>query len=69
VAISPEPELATPSAAVNTTAVRIAPLPMNEVTIAATVPAGVPVWPAMFMVGELPAHFATAELLDTTPGR
>jgi hypothetical protein len=44
-------------------------LPMNDVAIAASVPAGVPVWPAMFMVGELPAHFANAELLDSTLGR
>jgi hypothetical protein len=47
----------------------ITPLPMNEVAIAATVPAGVPVWPAMFMVGELPTQFANAELLDSTMGR
>ena len=47
----------------------VTPMPMNEVAIAAAVPAGVPVWPAMFMVGELPTHLATAELLDTSPGR
>ena len=47
----------------------VTPLPMNEVAIAATVPAGVPVWPAMFMVGELPTQFANAELLDSTMGR
>jgi hypothetical protein len=41
--------------------------PMSEVTIAATVPAGVPVWPAMFMVGEIPAHLANAALLDSAP--
>lgn len=46
-----------------------APVPMNEVAIAASVPAGVPVWPAMFMVGELPTHLANTELLDTTTGR
>jgi len=44
-------------------------VPMNEATIAAAAPAGVPMWPAMFMVGELPTHLANAELLDTTPGR
>ena len=43
----------------------VAPVPMSEVTIAATVPAGVPVWPAMFMVGEIPGHLASAELLDS----
>jgi hypothetical protein len=47
----------------------VAPVPMNEVVMAATVPAGVSVWPAMFMVGELPAHLSNAELLDTTQGR
>jgi anti-sigma factor RsiW len=46
-----------------------APIPMNEVSIAAAVPAGVPVWPAMFMVGELPTHLTNAELLDTALGR
>lgn len=46
-----------------------APVPMNEVAIAATVPAGIPVWPAMFMVGELPTHFANAELLESATGR
>lgn len=45
------------------------PVPMNEATIAAAVPAGVPMWPAMFMVGELPTHLANAELLDSTLGR
>ena len=43
----------------------VAPVPMSEVTIAATVPAGVPVWPAMFMVGEIPSHLANAALLDS----
>jgi hypothetical protein len=43
------------------------PVPMSDVAIAATVPAGIPVWPAMFMVGELPTHFANAELLETAP--
>jgi hypothetical protein len=56
-------------AATTTAAAVIAPVPMNEVAIAAAVPAGVPVWPAMFMVGELPTHLGNAELLDTTPGR
>jgi anti-sigma factor RsiW len=44
-------------------------LQMNEATIGAAVPAGVPMWPAMFMVGELPTHLANAELLDTSLGR
>ena len=64
---TPQPSVSTPQIAA--TAPIVAPMPMNEVAIAATVPAGVPVWPAMFMVGELPAQFASAELLDTTLGR
>jgi anti-sigma factor RsiW len=47
----------------------IQPVAMNEVAMAAAIPAGVPVWPAMFMVGELPTHFVNAELLETSLGR
>jgi hypothetical protein len=47
----------------------VAPLPMADVAIAASVPAGVPVWPAMFMVGELPTHLGTAELLGPSSGQ
>jgi hypothetical protein len=71
-AISPqEPPAPLPSAPTVAATVEApaAPIPMNEVAIAATVPAGVPIWPAMFMVGELPTHLGSAELLDTTPGR
>ena len=41
----------------------------GDPAMVATVPAGVPVWPAMFMVGELPMHLANAELLDNGIGR
>lgn len=70
-AISPATKSATSASptTVATAATGLAPVPMNEVAIAATVPAGVPVWPAMFMVGELPTHLANAELLDTASGR
>jgi anti-sigma factor RsiW len=69
-AISPARDSAPAAPGTTTTAVApITPVPMNEVAIAAAVPAGVPVWPAMFMVGELPTHLGNAELLDTTPGR
>jgi hypothetical protein len=62
----PEPAVT----ATQTTAAAPVPLaPMNEAAIAATVPAGVPVWPAMFMVGDLPTHFTNTELLDTASGR
>jgi len=47
----------------------VAPISVNEATIAAAVPAGVPVWPAMFMVGELPNHLANTKLLESSPGQ
>ena len=40
-----------------------------DAAMAMSVPTGVPVWPAMFMVGELPMHLASAELLDSGIGR
>ena len=46
-----------------------APAPISDATLVAAVPAGVPVWPAMFMVGELPMHLANAELVDNGIGR
>jgi hypothetical protein len=70
-AFSPQPK-SSPSVPVTVAAqasAPVSPMPMNEVVIAATVPAGVPVWPAMFLVGELPTHIGNAELLDTTQGR
>jgi hypothetical protein len=47
---------------------RTSPL-IGDATLVATVPAGVPVWPAMFMVGELPMRLTNAELLDAGIGR
>jgi hypothetical protein len=35
-----------------------------DAAMAAAAPAGIPIWPAMFMVGELPMRLASAELLD-----
>ena len=59
--------------AVETTAssasVAPAPTPISDAALVAAVPAGVPVWPAMFMVGELPMRLANAELLDNGIGR
>jgi hypothetical protein len=46
-----------------------APVAISDASLVAAVPAGVPVWPAMFMVGELPMHLANAELGDNTIGR
>jgi hypothetical protein len=62
-----QPEVSPPAPI--TSAAPITPVPMSEMTIAAAVPAGVPVWPAMFMVGELPTHLASAELLETSMGK
>jgi hypothetical protein len=42
---------------------------INDAALVAAVPAGVPVWPAMFMVGELPMQMANAELLENGIGR
>ena len=68
-AIMPDqaPPPATPAPAV--ASAPTPPVQMNDVAIAATVPAGIPVWPAMFMVGELPTQLANAELLDSSQGR
>ena len=43
--------------------------PISNPELVPAVPAGVPVWPAMFMVGELPMHLANVELLDNGTGR
>jgi hypothetical protein len=56
---------------VHTVATRVerAPSPISNPELVPAVPAGVPVWPAMFMVGELPMHLANVELLESGPGR
>ena len=56
---------------VQTVATRIerVPSPIGSPEFVPAVPAGVPVWPAMFMVGELPMHLANVELLDSGLGR
>jgi hypothetical protein len=59
-----------PVAAATTVAVDpVAQSPITDAALAAAVPAGIPVWPAMFMVGELPMQLANAELLDNGIGR
>jgi len=40
------------------------PSPIGNPELVPAVPAGIPIWPAMFMVGELPMHLANVELLD-----
>jgi hypothetical protein len=54
-----------------TIAARVIPAPstITNSELVPAVPAGVPVWPAMFMVGELPMHLSNVELLDNGTGR
>lgn len=47
----------------------VSPSPITDAAMAAAVPAGIPVWPAMFMVGELPMHLANVELMENGIGR
>lgn len=68
-AFSTEPAPTVERPMVSTAATQSVSTQMSEVAIAAAVPAGVPVWPAMFMIGELPTQFANAELLETSLGR
>lgn len=70
-AVAPRTHAPAPVAPPQTAAIvkPVAPVQMNEVAIAATVPAGVPVWPAMFMVGELPNHLANTKILESSPGQ
>jgi hypothetical protein len=63
-------ESATPAIAVTPAAV----LPISNASVLpaaamTAVPAGVPVWPAMFMVGELPAQMTSVELLEPSISR
>jgi hypothetical protein len=62
-----------PAAPISAPAVAIAPQPqtqpaepINDANVATTVSAGVPVWPAMFMVGELPMHLANSDLGESS---
>lgn len=58
-----------PAAPTITAHAQPAPEPISDATLVAAVPAGIPVWPAMFMVGELPMHLANVELGDNSIGR
>ena len=68
-AFSVDPAPAPSTSNTTTASAPVVTAPMSDVAIAAAVPAGIPVWPAMFMVGELPTPVANAELLDNTLGR
>jgi hypothetical protein len=40
------------------------PVPIANAAFAASVPTGMPVWPAVLMVGQAPIHFANMEFRD-----
>ncbi len=46
---------------------RAAPMPLNSAALVASVPTGIPVWPAALMAGQSPMHFAT--VLASEAGR
>jgi hypothetical protein len=39
--------------------------PITNAALVASVPTGIPVWPAVLMVGQTPMHFASADFRDT----
>ena len=45
------------------------PQPITEANPVTPASAGVPLWPAMFMVGELPMHLASVELGESSVAR
>lgn len=38
---------------------RVAPMPLNSAALVASVPTGIPIWPAALMANQSPMHFAT----------
>jgi hypothetical protein len=38
---------------------------ITNAALVASVPTGIPVWPAVLMVGQTPMHFASADFRDT----
>lgn len=52
--------------AVATTAIDSTPVPAANAGIVASVPTGIPVWPAMLMVGEASLRFANMEFHEST---
>lgn len=41
------------------------PAPITNAALVASVPTGIPVWPAVLMVGQTPMHFASTDFRDT----
>ena len=48
---------------------QIDPSPITNAALVASVPTGIPVWPAVLMVGQSPMRFASLEFNDDTPAR
>jgi len=51
------------------TAPAFSPVPMANGAFVASVPTGIPVWPAVLMVGEAPMHFATLDFHESESAR
>jgi len=47
------------------TAIDPLPAPMANAAFVASVPTGIPVWPAVLMVGQAPMHFASMDFRDS----
>lgn len=48
---------------------QIDPSPITNAALVASVPTGIPVWPAVLMAGQSPMRFASLEFKDDTPAR
>ena len=55
--------------AIAATAPALTPGPMANGAFVASVPTGIPVWPAVMMVGEAPMHFASMDFHDSDLAR
>ena len=66
---SPSAQPGTPVASAVRTALPLQPaavIPVPSAAFVASVPTGIPVWPAMLMVGDAPIRFANAEFSETS---
>lgn len=58
-----------PANAVATAAQYESPTPISNAALVAAVPTGIPVWPAVLMVGQAPVHFASMEFREVDQPR
>lgn len=63
------PEQDTRISPIAASAPALSPVPMANGAFVASVPTGIPVWPAVLMVGEAPMHFATLEFHESESAR